>query len=205
MAKPAPTVSPAARRRCKSVAQFLPADRGERLVEQPGIVAGIVGHFGAERVERARIRHLGCGDEIAAADFDRIDAASRAAIASSKPLAHERALEASRRAVGAARRLVGEADAAGHAIGARRGRARAAWWRRDRERSRHGCAHRRPDREKTRRRWRGAGPLRRRRRARGNAAGASDWSRSDARGGLRSISPARPSRSAPRQASTSSG
>ncbi len=38
--------------------QSLPAGCGERLVEQPRIVAGVVGQFGAEGVEIAGIRHL---------------------------------------------------------------------------------------------------------------------------------------------------
>ena len=48
--------------------------RGQRLVEQPRVVAGIVDDVGAERVERARVRHLCLGNEIAAAHLDRIDA-----------------------------------------------------------------------------------------------------------------------------------
>ena len=62
------------------------------------------------------IRHFGLGDEIAAADLDRIDAESRRDRVH-QALAHERAFVAAGRAIGAARRLVGQADVADHAIG----------------------------------------------------------------------------------------
>ena len=59
MARPAPTSSPPARRRCSSACSASQPMPRERLVEQARIVAGVEHDLGAERVDRPRIRHLG--------------------------------------------------------------------------------------------------------------------------------------------------
>jgi len=89
----------------------------ERFVEQSGVIAGIVGHIGAERVEMARIGHFRRRNQITPTHLDAIEALlCRDRI--HQPLAHERALKASGRAIGAAWRLVGQANAPDHVIGA---------------------------------------------------------------------------------------
>jgi len=54
--------------------QIAPADPRQRLVEQQGVVAGIVDEVGPQRAERAAERHLGAADQIAAAYFDPVEA-----------------------------------------------------------------------------------------------------------------------------------
>ena len=49
IASPAPTHSPRGAAPLQILLQLVPADRGQRLVEQAGIVAGIEHDFGAER------------------------------------------------------------------------------------------------------------------------------------------------------------
>ena len=96
--------------------QRIPADLRQRFIQQSRIVAGIVDDFGAERVQLPAKRHLGSGDEVAPAHphpveakpvGDRVD----------EPLAHEGALEPSRRSIGCRGRLVGQAEVADAAIG----------------------------------------------------------------------------------------
>ena len=59
IAMPAPTASPAARRRSSSCLQLLPAERRQRLVEQRRVVAGIeLQLLDAGLVERDGVRHL---------------------------------------------------------------------------------------------------------------------------------------------------
>ncbi len=86
-------------RRRTSCCMFVPAEMRQRLFEQRRIVAGIerqlldvlLGEFD-------RVGHVGAGDEIAAAQFDAVDAELRRD-GVHHALAHEGAFEAARRAI----------------------------------------------------------------------------------------------------------
>ena len=166
--------------------QGRPVGKRERLVEQQRVVAGVVDNMGAERIELQIVGHRAFGDQIAAADFDAVDAdlwrrwrraAARARRSIHSGPARDRCRTASCWSAGYGRWRDRPA----------RDRAPAAWRRRDRARWRHGCAYRRRCRGRIRRRWRGYGRRRRWRRARDGSAGANDWRRSDVRAGPRSI------------------
>ena len=140
--------------------KIVPIGKPQRLVEQAGVVAGIVDDMRAERVEAERVGHGALADQIAPADLDLVDADLRRD-GVEQPFAHERGLEAAGRAVGAARRLVGETDMARRRDKPARDRGRAASPRQDRARSRHAYAYRRRCRGRTHRRCRGCALLRR--------------------------------------------
>ena len=142
--------------------------------------------YRAERVEAERIGHRALGDQIAAADFDGVDAdLGRDGV--DQPLAHKGGFVAAGRTIGAARRLVGQPDMADARDRPARDRGRAAWRRRDPARWRRACACRRRCRGRIRRRCRECGRARRWPRGVDGAAGANDWRRSGARAGPRSI------------------
>ena len=100
-----------------------PVRQRKRLVEQQRIIAGVIDNMRAERVEMQIVRHLGLGDQIAAADLDAVDADMRGDRIH-QPLAHEGRLVTPRRAISAAWRLVGQANVADGAIGRHAIRAR---------------------------------------------------------------------------------
>ena len=116
MAKPQPTFSPAARRRLSARLHRRPVGGGQQLVDQLRVVAGVVDDVGAERAEAERVGHGAFVDEVAAADFDGVDA-GLGGDGVDQPLAHEGGLVAAGRAIGAAGRLVGQPDVADGAIG----------------------------------------------------------------------------------------
>ena len=68
--------------------QRVPAGGAQRLVEQQRIVAGVVDDMRAQRVEAERIGHGAFADQVAAADFDPVDADARGD-GVEQPLAHE--------------------------------------------------------------------------------------------------------------------
>ena len=53
--------------------ECIPADLGEKLVEQTGIVAAVIFNLLAQRLERARIRHFLWPNRIPSAQRDAID------------------------------------------------------------------------------------------------------------------------------------
>ena len=205
MAMPAPTSSPAARRRAQVGLQRRPRTP-RRAPFRAGPCSRRCRSGFPRRALRADARY---GISAAVMALRRRTSMgsmpSFAAIASIRRSRTNVRLVAARRAIGRGRRLVGEAEMADRAIGRHPVRARAACRRSSSARGWRGCAHRRPGRARTRRRSRGCGPRRRPRRGSCGAAGANDWRRRGARGGPRSISPARPSRIAATQTSTSSG
>ena len=84
-----------------------PADFLEAAVERDAVVAAVDFVLRLERRDgRHRIGHRGCRNEIAAAEFDPVDAEiGRHHV--DQPLAEKIGLEAARAAIGADRRLVG--------------------------------------------------------------------------------------------------
>jgi hypothetical protein len=95
--------------------ELVPFERGQELVQEPGIIAGIVLDFLAQRLQRPVIGHLLGGDRVAAPhlvgvraepDGDGID----------QPLAHEGRLVTPGRAIGGRRCLVGQAEVADRAV-----------------------------------------------------------------------------------------
>ncbi len=82
-----------------------PFDRCQRLVEQTRIVAGIENDFGAERVERTRIRHFVLGDQVSPPNLNTIQT-KLVCNRIEQPLTDECALEPAGRAIGPARSFV---------------------------------------------------------------------------------------------------
>ena len=88
------------------LAQERPFDRGQSLVEQTGIIAGIENDLGAECLERAGIRHLLSGNQVSPPYFDPIQT-QFVCNSVKQSLANERALEPAGSAIGPARCFVG--------------------------------------------------------------------------------------------------
>ena len=151
-AKAEPHVLPRARR-ARSRPGAVGNRKGEKLVEQPGIVAEVVGDMRAQRVQAAIEGHCSRRDKVDLPDSDGV-APDPPRNFVHQPLAHEGAFITARRAIGAAWRLVGQPmwpapdrpardKGPGSIPAVRSGTVR------------HGCAYRRPGLDRTRHRSRG--------------------------------------------------